>query len=126
MEVWKSLLRSAARTDACPLVSAILQSGGCACPGCLAVKSPIEKSQSSQAGCTNLIGFMDMGPPPPLSFAGLQQSQEAEDFEIEPHEGNHQRKTAIPFHVLGRAGLGAALDGIKVEDQVQGCDHDHD
>jgi len=58
-----------------------------------------------------------------LSAARL--AEQAEDFQIEPDERNHQAERAIPFHVLRRSVLDTSLDHVKIENQIQCRDDDH-
>src|SRR6266702_6858577 len=51
-------------------------------------------------------------------------AEEAQDFEVEPDEGDHDAEGAIPLHVLGSAVVYAAFDGIKVENEIEGGDAD--
>src|SRR5258708_6590586 len=60
----------------------------------------------------------------PLSGARL--AEQAEDFQIEPDERDHQAERAIPFHVLRRSVLDTSLDHVKIENQIQCCDDDHE
>jgi len=45
-------------------------------------------------------------------------AEQAEDFEIEPDERDHQAERAVPFHVFRRTTLNASLDHVEIEHQV--------
>jgi hypothetical protein len=51
-----------------------------------------------------------------LSAAHL--AEQAEDFQIEPDEGDHQAECAVPLHVLGRAVAHAGFDHVEIENQI--------
>ena len=51
-----------------------------------------------------------------LSAAHL--AEQAEDFQIEPDEGDHQAECAVPLHVLGRAVVHAGFDHVEIENQI--------
>ena len=51
-------------------------------------------------------------------------AEQAENFQIEPDQRDHQAKCSVPFHILGRAAVNACFDHVEIEDEVQGCDDD--
>src|SRR5690606_40945449 len=50
----------------------------------------------------------------------------AQDFQVQPHQGDHQAEGAVPLHVPGRTLLDAGLDEVEVQHQVQRRDHHHE
>src|SRR5690606_23766565 len=60
------------------------------------------------------------------SIARLQLGEQAQDLEVEPHQGDQQAEGAVPLHVLRRAVLHALLAEVEVQHQVQRRDHDRD
>jgi len=52
--------------------------------------------------------------------------EEAEDFEVDPDEGDHQCETAVPFGPFGSTDVGHAFNHIEVENEIHGRDDDHD
>src|SRR5207302_3984616 len=58
-----------------------------------------------------------------LSAASL--GQQAEDFQVEPNERDHEAECAVPLHVLRRPALDATFDHVKIENQIQGRDDHH-
>jgi hypothetical protein len=51
-----------------------------------------------------------------LSAAHL--AEQAENFQIEPDECDHQAERAVPLHILRRSALNTAFDHVKIEDQI--------
>jgi hypothetical protein len=51
---------------------------------------------------TTLISAADFG----------EQSQY---FKVQPHESDHQREAAVPFHVFRGSGTGSTLDKIEIQ-----------
>src|SRR5580704_9220305 len=51
--------------------------------------------------------------------------KQAEDFEIEPDERDHQAKCAVPLHVFGSVHAGASFDHVEIENKIERRD-DHD
>lgn len=58
--------------------------------------------------------------------AVVELGEEAENFQVEPHQRDHDAEGSVPFHVLGCAGIDSALDKIEVQDEVEGGDYDDD
>src|SRR5262245_5501643 len=51
--------------------------------------------------------------------------QQAQDFEVEPDQRDHQAEGGIPLHVLGGARLGSSLDKVKIQHEIERCDDDN-
>jgi hypothetical protein len=60
-----------------------------------------------------------------VTSARAQLRQEPQELEVEPDQRHQQAEGGVPLHVAGRAALGAALDEVEVEDEVQRR-HGHD
>jgi hypothetical protein len=56
----------------------------------------------------------------------LQLRQQAQDFQVQPHQGDDQAEARVPLHVLRRALFDALLDEVEVEHEVQRGDHHHE
>ena len=50
--------------------------------------------------------------------------EQAQDFQVEPDQRDHDAEGAVPLHVLGSADLHAPLDEVEVEHQIEGGDAD--
>src|ERR1700684_3678906 len=59
-----------------------------------------------------------------LSVAALELRKQAQHFEIEPDEGDHQAERAVPLHVTRSAHTRAGLNHVEVEDKVERGDDD--
>src|SRR5260370_13778936 len=53
-----------------------------------------------------------------------RRGKQAEEFQIQPDQRDHQAKCAVPLHVFRRSALDAAFDHVKIENQIQSRD-DH-
>jgi hypothetical protein len=51
--------------------------------------------------------------------------QQPENFEVEPDQRHHQSECAVPIHVFRRAHAHAALDEVKIENQIERRDDHH-
>ena len=54
-----------------------------------------------------------------------QLGEQPQHFHVEPDQRDHEAERAIPLHVLRSSKLGAALDEVEVEHEIQRCDSDH-
>src|SRR6202161_1885626 len=62
-----------------------------------------------------------------LSVAALELRKQAQHFEIEPDEGDHQAERAVPLHVTRSAHARAGLDHVEVENEIErGYDDDEE
>src|SRR5215472_3916451 len=60
-------------------------------------------------------------------IATAEFRQQAEHFEIQPDQGDHEREGAVPLHVFGSAHTCAGFDEVEVEDEVErGDDNDNE
>ena len=55
-----------------------------------------------------------------------QLRQQAQDFQVQPDQRDHQAECAVPFHVLGRLGCRGLLDEVEVQQQVERRQADHE
>lgn len=51
--------------------------------------------------------------------AAVKFSKEPQNFKIQPYDGYHQGKSTVPFHVLWRSELGAFVNHVEVQQQIQ-------
>src|ERR1700722_15896490 len=58
------------------------------------------------------------------SVAALEFRKQAQHFEIEPDERDHQAERAVPLHVTWSAHARAGFDHVEIEDEVESGDDD--
>src|SRR6266849_6736566 len=58
--------------------------------------------------------------------AAARFREQAQNFEIEPDEHDHQAEGAVPLHVFWSAHAHAGFDHVEVEDQIERGDDHHE
>ena len=58
---------------------------------------------------------------PNLLATRRQDRKNSEDFDVHPHDRDHDAESAIPRELHGSTSFNALFDGIEVTDQGQGC-----
>ena len=53
-----------------------------------------------------------------LRLSAAHLAEQAENFQIEPDERDHQGERAVPLHVLRRPTLDTCLDHVEIENQI--------
>jgi hypothetical protein len=56
--------------------------------------------------------------PTRLVVAAAKLAEQADDFEVEPDEGDHDAEGTVPLHEFGCALIDALLDEVEIEDEV--------
>src|SRR5258708_15371387 len=60
-----------------------------------------------------------------LRLPAARLAEQAENFQIEPDEREHQGECAVPLHVLRRSTLDTSFDHVEIENQISGRNDDH-
>ena len=61
----------------------------------------------------------------PRSIPAARFGEQAQDFQIEPDQRDHDAEGAVPLHVFRCAYADAGFDEVEVEHQVERGDDDH-
>ena len=57
----------------------------------------------------------------PPALAAVELGEQAQDLEVQPHDGDQKANCSNPFHLLGKASLGTLFDEVEVERKVERC-----
>ena len=67
-------------------------------------------------------GFVKM----PISLSSTSQfRQKAQDLKIKPNKCDNQPKSSLPLHIAGKILFAGSFNKVKVENQIESCDHNH-
>src|SRR5690348_8535557 len=90
------------------------------------------EASPARAITAHVGGAHDSAPPPEWrrgrshEASVSQITEQSQQFQVQPDEGDHQAERGVPSELLIRAVLDALLDDVEIEDEVERGDNDAD
>src|SRR5690348_10592606 len=86
--------------------------------------TPARASTAHVGGTHDLAPAREWRRGPSRERSVSQITEQAQEFQVQPDEGDHQAEGCVPSEFLIRAVLDALLDDVEIEDEVERGDND--